>query len=117
MRALANALARAFDVLPTRWLTLHYVTAAQLAALLKQPVVAGLSHLTVQMGVGESADEAAGLLANCRHLRNLRGLALDAPFGDAGCAALAGAPWGNLDWFSPAVHNFTPRRAARARGR
>jgi uncharacterized protein (TIGR02996 family) len=102
MRALAGAVQRAFEALPTRWLVVRFVTVAQLAALLKQPVLAGLSELTVQLAAaGDEADEAARLLANCRHLRNLRGLAVSWGMGDPGCGALAGGPWGRLEWFSP----------------
>jgi uncharacterized protein (TIGR02996 family) len=102
MRSLASAVARAFDALPTRWLVVGGLTVAQLATLLKQRVLAGLTELTVQLAVGpDEADEAARLLANCRHLRNLRGLALAFPVSDAGCEALAGAHWDELEWFSP----------------
>ena len=109
MRALANALARAFEVLPTRWLVVRQLTAAQLIALLKQPVLAGLSHLTVQSDASrDEADAIARALAGCRHLRNLRGLALADGFGDAGCEALASAHWNDLEWFSPASHAIGP---------
>lgn len=102
MRALAAGLARAFDALPTRWLVVRYITVAQLVALLKQPVLAGLSHLTVQMHApGDEGTAVTKALAGCKHLRNLRGLSLAVPFGDAGCESLAGAHWGNLEWFSP----------------
>lgn len=102
MRSLAAAVARAFEALPTRWLVVGGLTVAQLATLLKQRVLAGLTELTVQLAVGPGeADEAARLLANCRHLRNLRGLALAFPVGDAGCEALAVAHWAELEWFSP----------------
>ena len=108
MRALASAVERAFDVLPTRWLVVRYITLAQLRALLKYPVLAGLSHLTVQLSATEDGDGAARLLAGCRHLRHLRGLSLAFGFGEAGCAALAAAPWGGLEWFSPTCHEITP---------
>jgi hypothetical protein len=102
MRSLASAVARAFDALPTRWLVVGGLTVRQLATLLKQRVLAGLTELTVQLAVSaDEANEAARLLANCRHLRNLRGLALAFPAGDAGFEALAGAHWGELEWFSP----------------
>jgi uncharacterized protein (TIGR02996 family) len=108
MRSLASAVARAFDALPTRWLVVGGLTVAQLATLLKQRVLAGLTELTVQLAVGPGeADEAARLLANCRHLRNLRGLALAFPVGDAGCEALAGAHWTELEWFSPACNELS----------
>ena len=109
MRALAAAVGRAFDALPTRWLVVRFITVAQLAALLKQPVLAGLSQLTVQLSAtGAEADEVARLLAKCRHLRNLRGLALAVGFGDAGCEALAAAPWSELEWFAPDCNRITP---------
>lgn len=109
MRALASGLERAFEVLPTRWLVVRGVTAAQLAALLKQSVLAKLSQLTVILpSPGSEWGEAAQLLAKCRHLRNLRGLSVRFAFGDAGCDALAAGPWGNLEWFSPLCHDITP---------
>ncbi len=109
MRALASALARAFEVLPTRWLVVRDITTAQLAALLKQPVLAKVSQLTVRLdGGGAEPDEAARLLAKCRHLRNLKGLVVGFGFGDAGCEALAVGPWGELEWFSPACHELSP---------
>ncbi|MFM8275146.1 MAG: TIGR02996 domain-containing protein, partial [Gemmata sp.] len=109
MRALAAGLTRAFDSLPTRWLVVRYVTVAQLVALLKQPVLAGLSHLTVQLDAqGAEADDAVRALAGCRHLRNLRGLSLAVAFGDAGSEALAGAHWAGLEWFAPAAPAVSP---------
>lgn len=109
MRALANALERAFDALPARWLVLRFVTVAQLRTLLKQPVMAGLSQLTVQLSAtGDEATEAARALAACRHLRNLRGLALAFANPDAACEALARGPWENLEWFSPTSYVIGP---------
>ena len=95
MRALASSLERAFDALPTRWLVVREVTVSQLAALLKQSALAKLTQLTVLLSAtGDEANDAARLLAGCRHLRNLRGLAPGFGFGDAGCEALAASPWG-----------------------
>jgi uncharacterized protein (TIGR02996 family) len=109
MRALASALERAFEALPTRWLVVRGVTVAQLAALLKQPVLARASELTVQLAAnGDEADEVARLVSAARHLRNLRGLSLRVPCGDVGCAALAAAPWGGLEWFALTCHQLTP---------
>jgi uncharacterized protein (TIGR02996 family) len=89
-RGLAAALEKAFARLPTRWLVMRFVTVAQLAELLKMPVLAGLDHLTVVLGATDDPqDEACELIARCPHLRNLRGLALTFPVGDAGAAALA----------------------------
>ena len=116
MRALAAAIGRAFDALPTRWLVVRFVTVAQLAALLKQPVLAGLAQLTVQMANAADAGEAARLLAGCRHLRHLRGLALAVELSDAGCESLASAPWGGLEWFSPTCHAITPAGLAALAG-
>lgn len=116
MRALAAGLERAFDALPTRWLVVRDITAAQLAALLKQPVLARVTQLTVALNAyGDEADDAARLLAGCRHLRSLKGLSARFAFGDAGCEALAAGPWGGLEWFSPTCHQFTPL-GARALG-
>jgi uncharacterized protein (TIGR02996 family) len=109
MRALASALERAFDALPTRWLVVWDVTVAQLAALLKQPVLAKVSELTVRLAVtGAEADEAARLVASARHLRHLTGLSLRVPCGEPGCAALAGASWGALEWFALSCQELTP---------
>ena len=109
MRALAASLERAFDSLPARWLVVRDVTLAQLAALVKQPALARLAQLTVVLPANDGeADEAARLLAAGRHLRNLRGLSLRVPFGEEGCAALAGAHWGELEWFAPTCHEITP---------
>jgi uncharacterized protein (TIGR02996 family) len=109
MRALASALERAFEALPTRWLVVRDITTAQFAALLKQPVLAKVSQLTVQLaGYGGELDDAARLLANCRHLRNLNGLSVRFGFGDAGCVALAGGPWEELNWFSATCHEIGP---------
>jgi uncharacterized protein (TIGR02996 family) len=109
MRALASSLERAFESLPTRWLVVRDITLAQLAALLKQPALAKLAQLTVVLTASaDEANEAARLLAGCRHLRNLRGLALALGFGDAGCEALAAAPWGRLEWFWPDCYEIGP---------
>ena len=116
MRALASAVKRAFDVLPTRWLVVRSVTVAQLAALLKQTVLARLTELTVQLAVGpDEANEAARLLANCRHLRNLRGLALAFTFGDAGCEALASAALGRAGMVLARLERSDRVRTAHAR--
>jgi hypothetical protein len=110
MRALAAALKRAFEVVPARHLVVTDITLAQLAALLKQPVLSALDQFTVHLTIPTDAEatEAARLLAKCRHLRNLSGLALALPVGDAGCAALAGAHWGALDWLSLDCGGITP---------
>jgi uncharacterized protein (TIGR02996 family) len=91
VRALAAALPKAFAKLPTRWLSVSYFTAEQLAELLKHPAVAGLDRLTVSTMSEEPQDEMCRLIADCPHLRNLRGLTLYFPFGEAGAAALAGS--------------------------
>jgi len=109
MRSLASAVARAFEVLPTRWLVVGGITIAQLAALLKQRVLAGLTELTVHLAVDQDeANEAARLLASCRHLKNLRGLALAFEIGDAACESLASALWGELEWFWPNCRSMSP---------
>jgi uncharacterized protein (TIGR02996 family) len=90
MRDLAKAVGKAFAKLPTRWLVVRSVTLAQLAELLKQPVITGLDTLTLQLGITDDPqDEAARLLAGCPHLSNLRGLFAIFPVGDASAAALA----------------------------
>ena len=117
MRALASGLARAFDALPTRWLVFGYSTTAQLAALLKQPVLAGLAQLTVYRDhSADDSDEAVRLLTKCRHLRNLRGLSLAFAGSDGACAALAAAPWDGLEWFSPNCHGIGPAGLAALAG-
>lgn len=109
MRALAAAVERAFEALPTRWLVVRDITTAQFAALLKQPVLAKVKQLTVQLnGYGDELDGAARRLANCRHLRNLSGLSVQFGFGEAGCEALAAGPWDDLEWFSPTCAEITP---------
>lgn len=90
MRELATALEEAFGTLPTRWLVLRFVTVDQLAELLKQPVVAGLEQLGVQLSMSDPPqDEAARIIAGCPHLQNLRGLYLWFSIGDAGTEVLA----------------------------
>jgi uncharacterized protein (TIGR02996 family) len=109
MRALANAVERAFEALPTRWLVVRFITVAQLAALLKQPVLAKVSELTLQLATtGDEANEAARLVANCRHLRNLRGAALYWELSDSACEVLAKCPWDRLEWFSPTSSAISP---------
>jgi uncharacterized protein (TIGR02996 family) len=117
MRGLGAALARAFDALPTRWLVVTYISVPQLAALVKQPALGQLTQLTLHVVTsgggnraitGDEADEAARLLAKCRYLKGLRGLSLAFGVGDAGCEALADAPWNDLEWFSPICYRFTP---------
>ena len=110
MRALAAALKRAFEVVPARHLVVTDISLAQLAALLKQSVLSALDQLTVHLTIPTDAEatEAARLLAKCRHLRNLSGLALSLPVGDEGCAALAEAHWGELEWLSLDCAGLTP---------
>jgi uncharacterized protein (TIGR02996 family) len=110
MRALASALKRAFEAVPARHLVVTDITLAQLTALLKQPVLSALDQFTVHLTTPTDAEatEAARLLAKCRHLRNLSGLALSVPGGDEGCAALAGAHWSELDWLSLDCAGVTP---------
>jgi uncharacterized protein (TIGR02996 family) len=109
MRSLGSAVARAFDVLPTRWLVVSDITIGQLATLLKQRVLGGLRELTLQLALNEDeANEAARLLANCRHLRNLRGLSLAIGMSDTACESLASATWDQLEWFWPTCHMIGP---------
>jgi len=92
VRALAAALPKAFAKIPTRALAVSFLTADQLAELLRQPAVAGLDRLSIYPGTTEGPqDEVCELLARCPHLGNLRELMLHFPFGEAGAAALAGS--------------------------
>ncbi|MBA4189684.1 MAG: hypothetical protein C0467_16995 [Planctomycetaceae bacterium] len=102
MRALAASVEKAFETLPTRWLAVRSITNEQLAELLRQPVIAKLDRLTVQLyAQAEANDDAARLIADCPHLRNLRGAALAFNFGDAGVAALSGSEnLRRLEWLS-----------------
>jgi uncharacterized protein (TIGR02996 family) len=90
MRELAKALERAFAVLPTRWLVLRFITVEQLAELLRQPIVAALDHITIQLSATDDPqDEAARLVADCPHWRDLRGMTLVFALGDESAAVLA----------------------------
>jgi uncharacterized protein (TIGR02996 family) len=90
MRSLVRALERAFTRLPTRWLVVRHVTVEQLAALLKQRVVAELDQLTVQLDTTDALqDDAARVIAECPSLKMLRGLSLGFLFGEPGAEALA----------------------------
>ncbi|HSQ56782.1 MAG TPA: hypothetical protein VLM40_13660, partial [Gemmata sp.] len=89
MRELAKALENAFALLPTRWLVVRFVTAAQLAELLRQPVVEAIERITVQLGPDEAEGEEAAAVIGHSRLRNLRGAALHFPLTEVGAAALA----------------------------
>lgn len=90
MRALAAALPKAFAKLPTRWLVVQFITIEQLAELLKQPILAALDQLTVQLSATDDPqDEACELLARSSHLSNLHALNIAFPVGDSGAASLA----------------------------
>lgn len=110
VRAVAAALEKAFAALPTRWLVVRNVTTAQLAELLKQPVVERLDALTVQLPLGnEPHDESARLLADCPRLRNLRVLSLALDVGEIGADALARAEHlGRLERLSIPGRELTP---------
>ncbi|MCS6865742.1 MAG: TIGR02996 domain-containing protein [Gemmataceae bacterium] len=98
IRRLAAALEQAFQVVPTRWLVVNHVTVAQLAALVRHPVIAGLTHLTVQLAdAPDASHEAARVLAHSRHWRQLRWLRLAFSLTEAACAELAAAPWAGLE--------------------
>jgi uncharacterized protein (TIGR02996 family) len=89
IRALAKSLEKAFASLPTRWLAVRFITNEQLAELLRQPILSQLDSLTLQLYErDEPNDEAAQLVAECPHLKNLRGLNLGFDFGDVGAEAL-----------------------------
>lgn len=90
IRALAKSLEKAFDTLPTRWLAVRFISNDQLAELLRQPIIAKLDSLTLQLyDRDEPNDEAAELVAACPHFKNLRGLNLVFDFGDMGADALS----------------------------
>jgi uncharacterized protein (TIGR02996 family) len=118
MRALAAALGRAFAVLPTRWLVVRFVTVDQLAELLRQPAVAGLDRITVQLNVTDDPqDEAARLIADCPHFRNLRGMDLGFLVGDVGAAALARSEHlSQLEWLSLSHCELCTAAAVRSLG-
>ncbi|MCE9567351.1 MAG: TIGR02996 domain-containing protein [Planctomycetes bacterium] len=89
IRSLAASLETAFDTLPTRWLVVRFITNEQLAELLRQPIIGQLDTLTLQLySQGEPNVEAARLLANCSHLKNLRGLVLAFDIGIDGAEVL-----------------------------
>ena len=99
--------------IPTRWLAVRSISTNQLAELLRHPVLAGLEYLTVQLdATDDPQDEACRLIADSHHLRNVRGLVLTFPVGDAGAASLAssehfsGLKSLTLDlcgWFTPSA--------------
>jgi len=90
IREMAAALQTAFATVPTRWLVVRFVTVEQLSELLRQPVIAGLQKLTIQLGASEEPrDEVGRMLGDCRHVRNLEGLALAFSIGPAGVEGLA----------------------------
>jgi uncharacterized protein (TIGR02996 family) len=119
MRALARALERAFTLLPTRWLVLRFLRIEQLSELLKHPVMGALDRITVQLGASldeQAGNEAARLIANCHHFRELRGAALSLPLGTAGAEHLAlSTHLERLEWFSCTSDSLTPA-AVRALG-
>jgi uncharacterized protein (TIGR02996 family) len=103
MRMLGAVLEKAFARVPTRWLVVQGVTLPQLAELLKQPAIADLSGLTVDLDAPDEAEmEACRLIGECPRLRSLRALALEFPIGVMGLQHLAVA-WENLggmQWLS-----------------
>ncbi|VTU00639.1 Leucine-rich repeat-containing protein typical subtype OS=Herpetosiphon aurantiacus (strain ATCC 23779 / DSM 785) GN=Haur_4051 PE=4 SV=1: LRR_6 [Gemmataceae bacterium] len=113
VRDLAASLERALGEVPVRWLAVRHLTNDQLRELLRQPVLARLDRLTVQLySVGAPNDEAAQLLADCKHLTNLRGLVAAFPFGDAGAAALAGSEHlARLEYLNARCDGLTPAGA------
>ncbi|WP_439622318.1 TIGR02996 domain-containing protein [Gemmata sp.] len=117
VRDLAASLEQALDEIPTRWLAVRHLTNDQLRELLRQPVVARLDRLTVQLyATGEPNNDAARFLADCQHLKNLRGLVVAFPFGDAGAAALAGSEHlARLEYLNARCDGLTPA-GARALG-
>lgn len=102
MRMLGAALEKAFATVPTRWLVVQGVTVAQLAELLKQSAVAGLSGLTIQLDVNDEEEpDTCRLIGECPMLRNLRSLSIQVPLGAMGLARLAeSSNFGALRWLS-----------------
>lgn len=84
----AAALEHAFKHLPTRWVSVGFGELDDLAEFLKQPVVEAISHLRVSE-LRLPGDDAAQLLANSNHLRNLTSAAFELTPGEAGATALA----------------------------
>lgn len=98
IRRLAAALEQAFQVVPVRWLVVNHVTVSQLAALVRHPVIARVTHLTVQLADStEISREAARVLAQSPHLQQLRWLRLAFSLTEDACAELRAAPWRGLE--------------------
>lgn len=110
IRALASALERAFAILPTRSLTLRFVTVSQLTELLKHPVIAQVRELAIQLAADEELrDDVAQSIAGSPHLGQLRGLALFFAFGEVGAAALSqSTALMRFDWVSFHSGSLTP---------
>jgi uncharacterized protein (TIGR02996 family) len=110
MRALAAALEKAFDLLPTRWLVVRFLTTAQLDELLRQPVVERLEVLTLQLATdAEPQDEACRLIAACGRLRGLKGLLPAFDIGTAGAEALARSDnLTRLEWLDWSFSQLSP---------
>lgn len=110
MRELAAALGKGFAAVPTRMLAIRFITAEQLAELLRQPVVEHLDAITIQLRVGNDPhDDAARLVADCPRLRNLREAVLAFDVTETGAAALAASPHlGNLDRLLLEPQDLTP---------
>jgi uncharacterized protein (TIGR02996 family) len=108
IRRLAAALEKAFATLPTRWLVVGFPAVEDLAEFLKQPVVSALDRISISTNE-QTGDDAARLIADCRQLRTLRGLALQFPVGEAGAAALGRSEnLGRIEWFWLDTLQFDP---------
>jgi uncharacterized protein (TIGR02996 family) len=101
------ALEEAFRRLPTRKVLFTSISIEDLAELLKQPAVAAIDRLSI-FSLTLDGDEAARMITECPHLRNLRGLGL-LQVGEAGASTLG--RWEQLsqiEWLSLDPENLTP---------
>jgi uncharacterized protein (TIGR02996 family) len=110
IRAFAAALEKAFAMLPSRELNIEVLTIEELTELLKQPIIAALDSLLIQISTDEqTGDEAARVIANCQQLQNLRHASLMFPIGEAGADCLGRSEHlGRMEWLSLDAYNLSP---------